>query len=64
MVSVQYTCDSDPSRSWRYTVVDGAFMIATRPLGGGAAANAGILRARIERETMDFSVLFITELSF
>ena len=24
IVSVQYTCDSDPSRRWRYTVVDGA----------------------------------------
>jgi len=22
IVSVQYTCDSDPSRRWRYTVVD------------------------------------------
>jgi hypothetical protein len=22
VVSVQYTCDSDPSRRWRYTVVD------------------------------------------
>jgi hypothetical protein len=43
-------------------------MIATRPLGGAATASTGILRAiamaGMERETMDFIVLFITKFSF